>query len=473
VRRLFLIARREYFAYTRTVGFWLSLVALPLIAGLAGTLPLLAVRAEPSRAVVVLDYTGRDEGAALARRLDRDYDERAVRALRRAARDDAGRDRAEALYHDQGAAAAEAAARAQSPGFVMPLRRVRVVEAPPEVKAAATPEAAEAALKPHLADRARTSAPGIDAFVLLTLKDQRATARIWSRSPTEDVVQGAVRDALGDVERDERLKAAGVDPAVVASVEALDPKVEVFSPKSASGGAVGLRDRLPTLVGLGTGFLLWSLIMTAAGILMNSVMEEKSNRVLEVLLSSATTAEIMGGKVLGVAGIAVTVLGVWVGLGASLLHGAMPGIATDLMTVLTRDGLWVYLALFFLCGYLMYGMLFAAVGAWCETPREAQTLLGPVMMVLMIPLFTMQFALRSPDMPLLRVLSWVPFFTPFLMSARMPSHPAGFEIAGAVLGMVICALFMIWLGGKAFRAGALAGGKLDWRGVFALARGRR
>ena len=73
---------------------------------------------------------------------------------------------------------------------------------------------------------------------------------------------------------------------------------------------MSLRDRLPSFIGLGAGFVLWSLILTGASILLNSVMEEKSNRILEILLSSASATEILTGKVLGVALLTLTVLGV-------------------------------------------------------------------------------------------------------------------------------------------------------------------
>ena len=82
-------------------------------------------------------------------------------------------------------------------------------------------------------------------------------------------------------------------------------------------------------------------------------------------------------------------------------------------------------------------------------------------------------AIRTPDMPLVKVLSWVPLFTPFLMPARIPSEPPLWEIAGTMLGMAMMAAVMVWIGGKAFRAGALATGKLDWKNVLAAMRGER
>src|SRR5690606_33569407 len=116
---------------------------------------------------------------------------------------------------------------------------------------------------------------------------------------------------------------------------------------------------------------------------------------------------------------------------------------------------------------------FAAIGAFCETPRDAQTLMGPIMMVLVVPIIVMQMALRTPDAPVVQILSWVPFFTPFLMSARAPSDPPMLEIIGTMVGMFAFAALMVWVAGRAFRAGALSDVKLSWKAFgAAIGRGR-
>ena len=116
-------------------------------------------------------------------------------------------------------------------------------------------------------------------------------------------------------------------------------------------------------------------------------------------------------------------------------------------------------------------MIFTAIGAFCETPRDAQTLMGPIMMVLIVPLLVMQLAVRTPDAPLVKILSLVPPFTPFLMSARAPSQPPLIEHVGAIGGMVLLIVLAIWLSGRAFRAGALSDVKLSWKSLGSVVRG--
>lgn len=482
MRRLFLIAGREYFAYAKTVGFWLSMLVLPGFIVLGGMLPAYMKNAAPTRQVAIVDLTGQDMGAALKAAMIHNRLKDDAADLRAAAVTEAGREKADELRdltEKEGLDAGVARLRQIAPRTAAAWKRdkdsVVVVQSPMDVAAAKTTAEAEAALRPYInGDRTLAGRTALDGAVILTLKDNEPAGRFWSKGVTDSRAEDAVRDGLAEVIRSQRLAALGVTADQVRTVDTVRPSMDVFSTKSTRGEAVGLRDRLPGIMGFIFGMILWSTIITGASILMNSVMEEKSNRVLEVLLSSASTTEILAGKVLGVAGITATVLGVWSAFAAfalSAASAAAPGLVNDLVSVLTTDGMIWYLLIYLIGGYLMYALLFTAVGAFCETPREAQTLLGPIMILLSAPIIVLQLAIRTPDMPLVKILSWVPLFTPFLMPARLVAEPPLIEIVGTILGMALTAAFMIWLGGKAFRAGALSTGKLDWKNVFAAMKG--
>jgi len=346
------------------------------------------------------------------------------------------------------------------------------VAAPAELTAAAPGQARETIARRYLGDEV-AKADRLDAVVFLDRIGGRPTARVWARKATDTAVERFVRTALREEHRRAVFEQAGIDPAVVSATADFDPEVITLSPKSASGGKVEFRDKLPQIIGLASGFLLWSLIITGASILLNSVMEEKSNKILEVLLSSASATEILTGKVLGVALLTTTVLLVWGGIGAFGLIAGLPQYAPMVADVLLSGGLIGYFLAYAVGGYLMYAVLFAAIGAFCETPRDAQTLMGPIMMILVVPLLVMQMAIRTPDAPLVQIMSWIPFFTPFLMSARAPSEPPMIEIIGTMAGMFAFALLMVWIAGRAFRAGALSDVKLSWKAFgAAIGRGR-
>ncbi|MDP3377259.1 MAG: ABC transporter permease [Brevundimonas sp.] len=449
MNRTLLIARREFAAYAMTVGFWLSLLAFPLFGLLGGGFAYLVKNSEPEREVVLIEEGAEATGLAAI--------------VRDALAEDAERQAAEAREVVQAAekatgapvqpAVAEAATR-RSP--------IRFVEAPADLAASTPGEAQDELLRQYLGKDIPKS-ERLDAVVFLTRVDGKPTARVWSANATDGAVRRFVGDALKSANRREVFAAAGINPAVVIETETYDPQVRSYSPRSVSGGAVTDRDRIPLLIGLASSFLLWSLVITGASILLNSVMEEKSNKILEVLLSSASATEILAGKVLGVALLTLTVLLAWGGLGAIGLITAAPSWAADVGTALLDGGLIFYFLAYTVGGYLMYAVLFAAIGAFCETPRDAQTLMGPIMMVLVVPLLVVQLTLNTPDSPIVRFLSWVPFFTPFLMPARAPLDPPVYEIVGTMAGMFAFALLMVWIAGRAFRAGALSDVKLSWK----------
>lgn len=452
MKRTLLIARREYVAYAKTVGFWLSLLAFPLFAVLGGGIPLLIRSAEPIKAVAIVEEGPQASGlaAVVQSALKAEQDRINQRAQDAAAKGQAGAGRAVASLGGP---------------------KIRLVPAPAAIADASAGPSRDEAIR-HALDKSTPDDQRLDAVVFLTRQDGRPAAQVWTGRANDSDVGDFVRSALRTGYREQMLVSAGVAPALVDQIESFRPEVKAFSPNAASGGEVSMRDRLPSFIGLGAGFLLWSLVLTGASILLNSVMEEKSNRILEVLLSSASATEILTGKVLGVAFLTLTVLAAWGGLGGFVLLSAAPQTAVQVGQVLLHQGLVFYFIAYMVGGYLMYAVLFAAIGAFCETPRDAQTLMGPIMMVLIVPIMVMQMALTNPDAPVVKILSWIPFFTPFLMSARAPSDPPLIEIILTLIGMFATAALMVWIAGRAFRAGALSDVKLSWKSFGRAITGR-
>jgi ABC-2 type transport system permease protein len=192
-----------------------------------------------------------------------------------------------------------------------------------------------------------------------------------------------------------------------------------------------------------------------------------------VLLSSASVPEIMGGKILGVAAVTGTILAFWMSIAAGLVAVRSPETLGDVASVFMQHGHWAYFVLYFTGGYLMFATLYVTVGAFCETSREAQTLLGPMMIVMTVPAMFMIQGAQHPDSPLLRTLAWIPLFTPFMMAARVATDPPLWEVAGTAALMFAVTGFELWLAVPAFKAGALATGRFDVRLFFSSLGGRR
>ena len=421
--RLLSIATREYLAFVRTVGFWLSICLMPLGFFVAIYASTAAVRSAPAPHVAIVDLTGGSFSADMARTLT------------------AGR------------------------GLATP-----VIVQPPGAPFADLADATRR-LRPYLTGTQLTPGDGrLDAAAIIHGPPDHPALDLWTRNITEPGLEARLQNALADASRRGKLARAGLSPAAIAALDA-PPAVSTFSPKS-EAGKISQRDRVPGFAGLGMAILLWSVILTGAGILLNSVIEEKSSRILEVLLTSASVPEIMGGKILGAAGVTATVLGVWLTVATFGLVNTQPQLLADLVGVLLAKGLLFYFVLYFVGGYLMYATLFTTIGAFCETSREAQTLLGPLMILLSIPIVFVGQAVAHPDAPVLVALSWFPPFTPFLMAARVASGPPIWEIAGTTVGMFALTAVELWIAGRAFRTGALSSGRFDFKLLMASIAGR-
>lgn len=430
MRRLFVIARREYLAYVRTVGFWLSMIAVPLGMALVLGVTGLMEASTPAPAVVVVDLTpGKVFTPAIRDALEGASTPGAPRALRRGMAD--------------------------------------IVE--PPLALPTEPNAIGQALRPWLSGDERLSGDRrlAGAFVVHGAGDEIAID-VWTDNPLLGA-GSAVRSAVGQEMERRKLEAGGVDPALLAEAAALKPRVTDYAPKTAERASIA--NRMPGIVGFGAAMLLWSVVFTGAGILLNGVIEEKSSKVLEVLLSSATVPEILFGKILGVAAVTFTVLAVWGGIGLFGLTSTAPELAAGVTSLLLKNGLIFYFIFYLAAGYLMYAAIFTAIGAFCETTREAQTLLGPIMIVLTIPVLFLSQALRRPDTPALEILSWIPPFTPFMMTARAASNPPLWQVIGTGAVMLATVAVVVWIAGRAFRAGAMSTGKVDFKTLFARLRG--
>ena len=447
MRRALIIAGREYLSFLRTPGFWVSLLLMPLIGVVSGLAPQMIARSEPPPTVAILDLSGLGAdgpGPWLARSLQT----RSVQTQPLQQSSSASRE-----------SAAPAKARLRSETH----RDIALVPLPPELAGPRSPEEAGQAVRTYLAKaKPLESGRPLSAAVVIWGDREHLRMDLWTPSPQGNAWSSGLEEPLNDWLRRTRLTAAGVPATVADTLDHSLTEVRNFSPRAARG-RVSLADKAPLLVAVGLSFLLWALVLTGAGILLNTVVEEKSNRVIEVLLSSASVTEILSGKILGGAALSLTTLSVWSGIGFWLLRRSSPEMLGVIGAALTGHGLVLWFAAFFVVGYLMYASIFAAIGSYCETPREAQTLLGPVMVVLTVPIIFLGATISAPDAPVLKVLVWVPLFTPFLMTTRVAAGAPPIELVIALGEMVVTASVVIWLSGRAFRSGALATEKIDPR----------
>lgn len=209
-------------------------------------------------------------------------------------------------------------------------------------------------------------------------------------------------------------------------------------------------------------YLLFISIMTATQMLLTNTIEEKSNRLIEVLLSSVSPLQLMAGKVFGIAATGLTVLLSWVVcalITVELLPIFLPGMDLDLAAIIGDP---LYLASFvgyFLGGYFLYAAFFVGIGSVCNSLKEAQNLIQPVVLLLIVPLIAMFPVTNDPNGTLAIVLTYIPPFTPFLMMNRASAPPATWEYFASFVVIFISTAIAFWAAAKVFRIGILMTGK--------------
>ena len=227
--------------------------------------------------------------------------------------------------------------------------------------------------------------------------------------------------------------------------------------------AVGARDRIRQVAPMAFVYILWISIFSIAQGLMLSTIEEKSTRISEVLLSSVSPVQLMAGKILGVAATGLMTIATWVisaFVAIKYLPRMMGATTTTDFSVIVTDPLYITsFVIYFLLGYLFYAAILMGIGSVVNTIQEAQALMMPVMMSMMLPLLAMVPIGRDPNGAFAKVMSWIPPFTPFVMMNRSAGPPSLWEYVGTTVLMLAAVWFALWAGTKVFRIGILMTGK--------------
>jgi ABC-2 type transport system permease protein len=372
------------------------------------------------------------------------------------------------------------------PDFEAPRRLLVRVPLPPSADPTASADDIVRAVKPwlvgeqELADTDRNlfalivippgAAESLDRPGLQGLADQVEGSdkpfdgvQYWSSNLIDNDLPDLVRNALNREIREREFVARGVDSEAVRVVQGTRMRFGSFDPTKNEGEeAVSIADTIRKWAPVGFVYLLWNAIFNVVVMLLNNTVEEKSNRIIEVLLSSATPWEIMSGKLIGIAGVGMTLMGSWIlALLGVLKYLAGPEVAWAGMVfdVVRDSGLLPLFVLYFLCGYLIYAGLFLAIGSLCSTVKEAQNFMGTAMIIMMVPMFTMVFIAQDPHGSLAVFLTWVPIYTPFTMMNRAAADPPMFDMIGSIVLMVVTMVVMLWGSAKVFRIGVLRTGQ--------------
>jgi len=205
--------------------------------------------------------------------------------------------------------------------------------------------------------------------------------------------------------------------------------------------------------------ILFSILMAYGQLIMRGVLEEKNNRIVEVLISSTNTGNLFYGKIIGIGMAGLTQVALWILIGAVFFSQTSFNINQVLLSFLSFE-LAVYFIVFFILGYFMYSILFSIVGASVNTDQEAQQYAAPITYLLIIPFILGIMVTQNPNSTPVVLASFFPLFTPTLMFMRISvAVPSFYQILLSIFICIITIMFMAWLGAKIFRTGILMYGK--------------
>lgn len=274
---------------------------------------------------------------------------------------------------------------------------------------------------------------------------------LYTSARIDDNTETTLRDSMRSALIAARLRSIGQDPAAIANAQqVMQPDSKVVSPAGERSGSRGVARFLPFACGI---LIFMSVIMGGQG-LMTSTVEEKSNRVIEVLLAAVSPLELMYGKLLGQLGLGLTMTGVY-------LLMAFLSLAQFSLAALLDPMLIVYVFAFYIVTYLVFGSLMLTIGSAVNQMAEAQSLMGPVMILMVVGYSMTPIIGAAPNSSFSVAMSFIPPINTFAMIARVASSapPPAWQVWTTLLISCVASALVIWFAAKVFKIALLMHGK--------------
>ena len=264
----------------------------------------------------------------------------------------------------------------------------------------------------------------------------------------------------------ERLTTLGVD---ITLVQQASRPFSLSTERVTDGHLTGESGEASFALAYVMAFLLYLALLLYGVQVMSAVVEEKSNRINEVLVSSLKPFELLLGKVVGVGSAGLLQLGIWVGTAMVLttfrteiagLFGVPAETVLSVPIPTVSPDLMVVFLLFFLLGFFLYSAAYAAVGAMCNTLQETQQASMPVTLTVVVGFLMVFGVLNDPTGAMARTFSLIPLFAPLVVPVRYSLNPLSLpELALSALATLVGVMIVVWVAGRIYRVGILAHGK--------------
>lgn len=458
MNKILTVALREFLAVVLTRSFALGILLPPVMIGVVVTLTPLLMNQKPPTVhghVAIIDHSG-----VVAAELAKAFTKESIEARR-------GRDKKEVATAAGKALGADAktteqiAKSVQTPTPSEPeAPNLTVQVLPPDTDL----EAAKAEMRANADKRLTDMGPDPRLAIVVIPKasvegEKEADTGVltypdfplFTSTRLDLEITRDIRNETGRAIVDARLKAGGLDADKVRGlISRPDANVQVVT----AGGERKSNEVAQILVPGAFMFLMWISVFSAGQYLLTSTIEEKSSRVMEVLLSAVSPIQLLTGKILGKGAVGLLMLLIYSATGVLAL------VAFAMMDLVPWQNI-VYLAAYFAIAYFTIAAFMTAVGSAVTEIAEAQSLMAPVMMMLVIPMMLWMPITRNPNSMFAQVCSFVPFVNPFVMVLRISgSEPIPtWQIPVSILVGALGVVFAVWAASKVFRIGVLMYGK--------------
>jgi ABC-2 type transport system permease protein len=291
------------------------------------------------------------------------------------------------------------------------------------------------------------------------LTSTEAKLKFYSRSATDIITQERLSSAANDAIHERRLAERGI---AKADLDKLMAKLGVDAVQLSKSGEEKKGGEANFIV----GFILTGLLIIPSFVygteIMRGIIQEKTDRVVEVLVSSMSPSQLLVGKILGIAAVGLTQISVWLamGAGAGVFAASVAAFAGEDFLQLIRPSTFAYFVVFFILAYLTYVCVYAIGGAVCNSDKEAQQLIAPISMIMMLPWFLLVGIITNPDSTFSVAFSLAPVFGPMTMYVRtLVAEPPVWHIALSIAIAIATISAFFWVTAKIFRIGILSYGK--------------
>jgi ABC-2 type transport system permease protein len=506
-----LIAAHEYMENVKTKGFWIGILIFPLIFAIMYFLQSALSQATPTRYYMLVDQSG-IYAPAVQTAIDRDHQRRILQAFvgyilenRKQADleltaanassaadqlvDDVDADEVAALDEWLESGGLDFALTMASPYLeedIPPFEQpdLQFIEAPlPDgINASGSAEEIIAQLRPYLSGDREISINGESAalFALILIPENvnqtilrpsgipqapiaGSGIQYWARNLTDSRLPDAIESSINSEIRSNEYANLGLDTQLVRNVLQTRMPLSRLDPTAELGEeAVSMADTFRQFAPIGFVYLMFISLMQNVQYLLSNTIEEKSNRIIEVLLASVTADELMMGKLIGIGMAGLTTIGIWLlsfFLFLTFYESTETELISQILGVILGSELIPWFVFYYFAGYALYSGIFLAIGSLCNTLKEAQALMMPMILIQIIPVAMMAFVVMDPNNTIVRAMSWFPPFTPYLMMNRAAANPPMVDIIGTTLLLIASIILVVWLSGKVFRHGVLRTGQ--------------